>query len=104
RSKLKTKAECDGTCTGSCPVAMKAPKCAGEVKPPQMSAECRAHCDAKMEAKMECTPANVIVRIKGAVDAKAANNYRLALEKNLPVVLKIAIGVGQRAEKAAANV
>jgi hypothetical protein len=102
--ELKAKGKCNGTCTGSCSIDMKAPKCAGEVKPPQMSAECKAHCDAKVEAKMECTPANVVVRIKGAADAKAANNYRLALEKNLPIVLKIAIGMGHRAEKAAANV
>ncbi len=102
--ELRAKAQCNGTCTGSCSVAMKAPKCTGEVTPPKMSAECKAHCDAKVEAKMECKPANVVVRIKGAADAKAANTYRLALEKNLPIVLKIAIGMGQRAEKAAANV
>jgi hypothetical protein len=104
RCELKAKAHCGGTCSGSCSVAMKAPKCTGEVTPPKMSAECNAHCDAKMEAKMECKPANVVVRIKGAVDAKAANAYRLALEKNLPVLLKIAVGMAHRAEGAAADV
>jgi hypothetical protein len=104
RCELKAKAHCGGTCTGSCSVAMKAPKCTGEVTPPKMSAECKAHCDAKVEAKLECKPANVVVRIKGAADAKAANAYRLALEKNLPILLKIAVGMGRRAESAAANV
>jgi hypothetical protein len=104
RCELKAKAHCAGTCTGSCSVEMKAPKCTGEVTPPKMSAECKAHCDAKMQAHVECKPANVVVRIKGAADAKAAAAYRLALEKHLPVVLKIAIGIGQRAEGAAANV
>jgi hypothetical protein len=102
--ELKAKAHCGGTCTGSCSVAMKAPKCMGEVTPPKMSAECKAHCDAKMQAKLECRPANVVVRIKGAADAKAANAYRLALEKHMPILLKIAVGMGHRAESAAANV
>jgi hypothetical protein len=104
RCELKAKAHCNGTCTGSCSVEMKAPKCTGEVTPPKMSAECKAHCDAKMEAKVECKPANVVVRIKGAADAKAAAAYRVALEKNLPIIFKIAVGMGERAEKAAANV
>jgi hypothetical protein len=104
RCELKAKAHCYGTCTGSCSAEMKAPKCTGEVTPPKMSAECKAHCDARMEGKIECEPANVVVRIEGATDTKAADTYRLALEKNLPVILKIAVGMGHRAEKAAGSV
>jgi hypothetical protein len=102
--EMKAKAKCEGTCTGSCTAEMKAPKCTGEVKPPQMSADCKAHCDANVSAKMDCTPAKVGLVITGAADAAAAGKFQATIEKNLPLVLKIAIGVGERGAKIAGNV
>jgi hypothetical protein len=102
--QITGEAECKGTCSGGCSVEMKAPKCTGEVTPPKMSAECKAHCDASVSAKAQCTPARVALKIEGAADAKAAAQYKAALEKNLPLVLKIAVGMGDRAAKMAANV
>lgn len=102
--KLKASAKCEGTCSGKCSAEFKEPKCTGEVKPPEMSADCKAHCDAQVNAKMECTPAQVGVAITGAADAKAAEQLRATLEKNLPLVLKVAIGVGERGVKLAGNV
>jgi len=102
--EMKAGAKCEGTCTGKCSAEMEAPKCTGEVKPPEMSAECKGHCDAKVNAKVECKPATVGVAITGAADAKAAEQYKAALEKNLPVVLKVAVGMGERAAKLAGNV
>lgn len=101
--QLKASAKCEGTCTGKCTAEMKAPKCTGEVTPPKMSADCKAHCDASVSAKMECTPASVGVAASGAADVKAFENFKAALEKNLPLVLKVAIGMGDRAGKMAAN-
>jgi len=101
--KLKAAAKCEGTCTGKCSAEMKAPKCTGEVKPPEMSGDCKAHCDADASAKLECTPAQVGITATGAADAKAFETLKATLEKNLPLVLKIAIGMGDRASKAAAN-
>jgi hypothetical protein len=69
-----------------------------------MSADCKAHCDAKVQAKAECTPAQVGVKIEGSADATAAATYKTALEKNLPIILKIAIGIGERGMKMAGNV
>ncbi len=97
-------AKCDGTCTGSCSVEMKAPKCMGEVKPPEMSAECKAHCDAKVNSNLECKPAKVTLRIEGSADAKLAATYKAAIEKNLPGVLKIAMGMAKQAGEVAGNV
>jgi hypothetical protein len=97
-------AECKGTCSGGCSVEMKAPKCTGTVTPPKMSADCKAHCDAQVNAKATCTPAKVALRIDGAADATAASTFKAAIEKNLPLVLKIAIGMGDRAAKMAENV
>lgn len=101
--QLKAKAECKGTCSGSCSAEMKAPKCTGEVKPPQMSAECKAHCDAKAEAKVECTPAHIGVRISGG-DAAQVAKFKTALEKDLPLIAKVALGMGDRVKKLGGDV
>ena len=101
--KLKASAKCEGTCTGKCSAEFKEPKCTGEVKPPEMSADCKAHCDTNVSAKMECTPAQVGVTITGGADAKALASLKGTLEKNLPLVLKVAIGMGERAGRIAAN-
>ncbi len=101
---MKAQGSCSGTCNGSCSVDMKAPSCTGEMKPPQISADCKAHCDAKVQAKAECSPAEVGVVITGSADATASVTYKKALEKNLPLILKTAIGVGERGMKMADNV
>jgi hypothetical protein len=101
---MKASATCNGTCNGSCSVQMQAPKCTGEITPPKMSADCKAHCDAKVQAKAECTPAEIGVKVEGSADATASVTYKKALEKNLPLILKIAMGVGERGMKMAGNV
>jgi hypothetical protein len=100
---IKAKASCSGTCSGGCDVAFKAPKCTGEVHPPQMSAECSGHCNAKAEAKVECTPAHIGIAIKGGDPAIAAK-LKLAITKDLPLILKVALGMGDRVKKLADNV
>jgi hypothetical protein len=102
--KMKAGAKCEGTCTGKCSVDFKAPKCTGEMKPPEMSADCKAKCDAQVQGHAECSPASVGLRVEGAANAEAAATYKAAIEKNLPVVLKVAIGVGERGVKMAGNV
>ncbi len=101
--KLAAGAKCGGTCNGKCSTEMKAPKCTGEVKPPEMSAECKGQCDAKVSAKAECSPASVGISIVGAADAKAAENFKATLEKNLPIVLKVAIGLAESVPKLAVS-
>jgi hypothetical protein len=102
--KIKAKAECKGTCTGSCSAEMKAPKCTGQVKPPQASAECNARCDAHANAKLECTPAHVVARIGGEADAKLQAQLREAIVKNVPIIAKVAMGMVDKAPKLAANI
>jgi hypothetical protein len=100
--KMKAQAKCSGTCSGGCSVKMKEPKCSGKVEMPKVSAECKANCDAKVSAKASCTPASVKVAFSG--DAKAGAKLAGALEKNLPLILKVAIGMKARAEGAVASV
>ncbi|MCU0693092.1 MAG: hypothetical protein MUF54_16990 [Polyangiaceae bacterium] len=102
--ELKAGGSCKGTCTGDCSVQMEAPKCTGEVKPPEMSAECNAQCDAKVNAKLECTPASVAFVASGAADVEAANKLKAAVEANLPAVLKVAVGMKDKVAKVAGNV
>ncbi|MFZ5891237.1 MAG: hypothetical protein ACOY0T_09315 [Myxococcota bacterium] len=101
---MKAKGECNGTCTGGCSVEFKEPKCTGEVKPPQMSAECKANCDAEVKAKLECTPGHVNVTAQGSADAAAATKLKGALEKNLPALLKVSMGMKSKIGNVAGNV
>ncbi|HET9955504.1 MAG TPA: hypothetical protein VFQ61_13415 [Polyangiaceae bacterium] len=101
---MKAKAECNGTCSGGCSVEFKEPKCSGEVKPPEMSAECKANCDAEVKAKLECTPGHVAVKAEGSADAQAAAKLKAALEKNLPVLLKVSVGMKDKLGSLAGNV
>jgi hypothetical protein len=101
---LKAGAECKGTCSGKCSVAMKEPKCSGKLDPPKVSADCKASCDAKVSGKLSCTPAHVVLKIDGAADAKVQAQFKGAIEKNLPGILKIAIGMKERVEGVAASV
>src|SRR5262245_51258115 len=101
---MKAKAECSGTCSGGCSVEFKEPKCSGEVKPPEMSAECKANCDAEVKGKLECTPARVTAKAEGSVDAAAAAKLKGALEKNLPALLKVSVGMKDKVSSVAGNV
>jgi hypothetical protein len=101
---MQGQAKCEGTCSGGCSVEFKEPKCSGEVKPPEMSAECKANCDAEINAKLECQPARVAVNLEGAADAQAAGKLKAALEANLPAILKVTIGMKGKLEGVMANV
>lgn len=102
--QLDAGGSCEGTCSGTCSVEMKEPSCSGELTPPNVSAECKASCDAKLSSDVVCTPAKVVLKIEGAADAEAAAKYKAAIEKNLPAVLKIAIGMKDRVTGVVANV
>lgn len=102
--EVEAKGSCSGTCTGECSVKMQAPKCTGEVKPPEMSAECKASCNAKVSAELECTPPMVEVNIAGAADAEAAAKLKTVLAKDLPALVKVTVGMKGPIEKAAAGV
>jgi hypothetical protein len=96
--EVQAKGECKGECSGKCDVEMKAPKCSGTVKPPEMSAECKANCDAEVNGKLECTPASVVVKLDGAADAQAAAKLKAALSKDLPAILKVTLGMKSKLE------
>lgn len=96
--EMQAKGECKGSCSGKCSVEMKAPKCSGTVKPPEMSAECKANCDAEINGKAECKPATVFVKIEGAADAEAGMKLKTALTKNLPGLLKVSMGMKGKLE------
>jgi hypothetical protein len=100
---MNAAAKCEGTCNGSCTAEFKAPKCTGEIKAPEATAECRAHCDTQVTAKAECTPAQVGIAITGTADTKAMGQLKATLEKNLPLVLKIGVGLKDSAGRVQVN-
>lgn len=93
--KLSAAAECKGTCSGGCSAEMEAPKCTGKLEPPKVSAECKAKCDASVQAKASCTPPHLALKITGAADAAAQAKFQAAVEKNLPGVITVAVGMGK---------
>jgi hypothetical protein len=102
--QLSAAATCRGTCHGECSVEMKAPRCEGKMTPPKASAECNAKCETKLQAEVRCSPARVAVRIDGSANAAAAARLKAAVEKNLPAVLEIAVGMRDQALSVAGNV
>lgn len=95
---------CDGTCSGSCSVSVKEPACTGELKAPKVSADCKASCEARLFLKPKCSPAQVRLMIEDAADAEAAARYKAAIEKNLPTILRVAVGMKERVVGVATNV
>jgi len=102
--QINGSAKCEGQCTGKCSVTMKEPHCTGQVTPPKVSAECKASCDAKVSGKLDCSPAKVVLKVEGAANAEVSAKYKAAIEKNLPAVLRIAVGMKDRADSVAASV
>jgi hypothetical protein len=102
--QMKAAGQCSGTCTGSCSVEMKAPSCEGEIQPPKASAECNAGCETHVQAEVECEPARVALVVVGSADAQLAATFRAAIERNLPAVLEIAVGMKDQALGVAADV
>lgn len=101
---MQGQADCKGSCSGGCSVKMKAPHCSGKVVPPKMSADCKANCNAKVSGKLECTPARVSVTISGAANAEAATKLKTAIQKDLPAILKVTLGMKDRLKDAMASV
>lgn len=62
---------CSGECHGGCSVEYKEPRCTGELKAPEVDADCRASCDAKVSANAKCTPPKARLKITGKVKGDA---------------------------------
>jgi hypothetical protein len=93
---MTSAASCPGTCTGTCSAEMAAAKCTGEIAPPNLSADCKAKCDTQISAGMVCSSSVIGVGIAGAADQKTADAFKLATEKNLPGITKLAVGMASR--------
>jgi hypothetical protein len=97
--KLKAPAICDGVCAGSCTVALSSAKCAGELKTPDVSADCRARCELAVVNQTECSTPQVGIVIAGAAASGTAEALRSAVERAYPALLKILFEVGEQGPK-----
>jgi hypothetical protein len=104
KCEANVKGECSGTCSGGCSVEFKEPKCEGEVKPPEMSAECKANCDAEVKSDLECDAGQVFVKASGAADYQAGLKLKTAFEKNLPALIRVSVGMKDQVSSVAGNV
>ncbi len=101
---VKGSAKCEGTCSGACSVAFEAPRCSGKITPPEMKADCKASCEASAELRAECTDPKISYRIVGATDTEAAKKLQATIEKHIPVIIKLAVGLKDRVIGAVKNV
>lgn len=93
--KMEGEAKCEGTCSGGCDVEMKAPKCTGEFKPPNVDMECHMNCQAKTAASASCDPPSVNIKVEGQASADI-EKLVAALQISLPKIVKIQLGTGKR--------
>ncbi|MBI5536536.1 MAG: hypothetical protein HY898_27690 [Deltaproteobacteria bacterium] len=98
--RLGSAATCKGQCSGMCTVALKAPRCSGMIQPPGLPKECTAWCGARVVRLTECTLAQVKIKASGVADPTPAQRLIAALNAHLPLVLKISIGIKDRALRA----
>lgn len=101
--ELKAGAKCEGSCSGGCSVAMKAPECSGEFRPPSVDATCQSNCGANMAASAKCDPPAMRVVIKGKVTAEG-QKLASTLQASLPGIVKAQLGMGKKLLTALDNV
>ncbi len=90
-------AACPGMCAGRCSVPLQDVRCAGTVKVGG-SPECAPYCDLFAARHMACSPGQVDVRVSGAKDAAAASAYRTAIERHMPMLLRVERQLAGRAD------
>jgi hypothetical protein len=90
------KIKCDASCKGGCSVAVTAPKCDVDLKPPTCKgdASCQANCKASGQARASCTPPSVKLAASASVtfnaDAQASFDILVnTLEVNLPKLVLV---------------
>ncbi len=101
--KLKENGKCEGQCGGNCTTDMKAPRCSGDVKLPNLSPQCMGECSLVAALSSDCLKPIVHYSIKGVDDAASARKLQLAVEKNMPAIFEVAIGLKDKALGAIVN-
>ena len=74
------------------------------VTPPKVSAECKASCDAKVSGKLECSPAKVALKIRALPTPPSPRSTRAPSRRTCLAILKVAIGMKDRAASVAGSV
>jgi hypothetical protein len=96
--KLAKPGICEGTCAGTCSVELADARCAGELKAPEMNADCRARCDLARLNKTECSTPHVgLVVVSGS--REAADAMKGAIDRSLPALLKILQELGDKGSR-----
>lgn len=57
--------------------------------------DCNVRCDAEIQTRATCTPAHLELTITGATDDQTAVRLRETLERNLPRILAVGVGMAK---------
>lgn len=99
---MQAQASCQGECHGGCSVEMTEPRCTGEVRPPELEAECSASCDARLNAEARCEPGRAEVVITGNLDSNLQARAE-ALKEAISVGWGTILAVKTKLERLAAS-
>lgn len=94
---------CDGMCTGACSVELSDVKCAGELKTPEVSTDCRARCELAVMNNTECAAPRVGLLVVGTKDRETSEALRSAVDRSFPGLVKVLFEVGDKASKRVLN-
>lgn len=94
---------CDGTCAGTCSIELAETKCAGELKVPEVSTDCRARCELAAMNRRECSAPQVGLIVSGTKDRETSEALRSTVEKAFPPLLKILGELGEQGSKRVLN-
>ena len=85
---------CDGVCAGKCTVDLTEEKCVGDLKPLDVSSNCRARCDLAVINKTECAIPQVGYVLGNTTATHEADAMKAALDKAFPDLMRILAEVG----------
>lgn len=99
--ELRRPAACAGSCSGRCSGGWKTLQCENIPKGATADAACGSRCDTDLSAAAQCSLARVTVTIDHARDAARAKQLATALQRYLPAILRVSVGMKTRAIAAA---
>jgi hypothetical protein len=97
---LRHPVSCAGTCSGRCAGTWKNLQCESVPRTAGVDAACAASCDADLSPAASCSNARVTVTIDHTHHVARAKRLAIALERYLPAILRVSVGMKARAAAA----
>lgn len=98
---LRRASACAGACTGRCSIPFTGLRCEAIPKGVEAEAACRTRCDAELPEGALCAPARLTVTIDHTKPLSRGRRLAETLQRHLPTILRIAVGMKSHATRAA---